>query len=153
VPRRCSVCDHPDRADIDRALAEGKTSIRGIARQFGLTEDAVLRHRDNHVPKRLIEIVEVRREMEDFDVFRKLRELEQVLTRAVARCGRTGDMRNLFAGSGRLISLYELYAKLQGVDIEPRLRAMASSMGLDPDEVVAEAQAIVNAAQNDRYGR
>lgn len=40
----CSVCSHPDRAAIDKALVSG-TSIRDIAGQFTLSRSAVSRHK------------------------------------------------------------------------------------------------------------
>ena len=48
VPR-CLVCRHPDRKDIDYAIAGGAESNRCIAIRFGLLAGAVQRHRNNHV--------------------------------------------------------------------------------------------------------
>src|SRR5215216_4659242 len=50
--RRCTVCTHQQVGAIDRALVAGRP-IRGIAKTFGASEDAVGRHRA-HLPKTLL---------------------------------------------------------------------------------------------------
>src|SRR5262249_25235065 len=45
---RCTVCDHPDRDAVDRALIDGE-SVRETAPSRGISEDAFLRHRDAHL--------------------------------------------------------------------------------------------------------
>ena len=52
MPRACSVCSHPDRAAIDKALVAGEPAPR-IAALHRVSEDALLRHRANHLPKLL----------------------------------------------------------------------------------------------------
>jgi hypothetical protein len=52
MPRTCTVCGHPQRAEIDRTIVSG-ASNRVISRQFGGSHDAVRRHRA-HLSQRLI---------------------------------------------------------------------------------------------------
>jgi transposase len=40
MPRRCTVCDHPEIHSIDQALVSGE-SYRSVAKRFGLSESAV----------------------------------------------------------------------------------------------------------------
>lgn len=48
MSRACSVCQHPERPVLDRALARGEgTVIRG--RRYGLTKDALRNHREKHL--------------------------------------------------------------------------------------------------------
>ena len=47
--RLCTVCTHPDREAIDKALVGHSTSIRGIGRQYGLKLDALRRHKAHHL--------------------------------------------------------------------------------------------------------
>src|SRR5258706_3037836 len=44
MPRLCSICAHSDRAAIDQALIRHQQSYNGIARDFGLEDDALRRH-------------------------------------------------------------------------------------------------------------
>jgi hypothetical protein len=44
VPRACTVCSHEKRYDIEERLATRQGTYRGIARTYGVSEDAVSRH-------------------------------------------------------------------------------------------------------------
>ncbi len=50
MKNRCSICNHEKRSDIEQALASSK-SLRGIAGDFGVTKDAVGRHRAHIEPR------------------------------------------------------------------------------------------------------
>jgi hypothetical protein len=53
MPRRCTVCDHPERHSIDEALVTG-APYRSVAKRFGLSESAVYRHKTEHLPAHLL---------------------------------------------------------------------------------------------------
>ncbi len=53
MPRTCTICRHDARADIDKALVV-RTPFRDIARQHGVSKDALLRHHDDHLPASLV---------------------------------------------------------------------------------------------------
>jgi hypothetical protein len=54
MPRRCSVCTHPDRETIDEALV-GATAISAISAKYrDISEDALGRHKANHLPSKLV---------------------------------------------------------------------------------------------------
>ena len=44
MSRVCTICNHKSRHAIDAALVEPGASIRGIARQFRVSDDALTRH-------------------------------------------------------------------------------------------------------------
>lgn len=47
---KCSICQHPKHNEIDKALVEPTASIRGISRQYQVSEDALQRHvKNGHV--------------------------------------------------------------------------------------------------------
>jgi predicted ArsR family transcriptional regulator len=48
---QCSICRSPRRGDIERALNTGQHSYRAVARDFGVSRDAVRRHVDGHLDK------------------------------------------------------------------------------------------------------
>ena len=50
MPPTCSVCQHPERQDIEADL-RGGTSYRDIARQRNVSKDALSRHRRNHMSR------------------------------------------------------------------------------------------------------
>lgn len=45
MPRKCSVCAHASKAEIDGRIIAGGESALSVARLFGLSKDSVLRHR------------------------------------------------------------------------------------------------------------
>ena len=51
--RQCTVCAHKDLEEINRLLL-CSDSYRDIARQFGLSKDALARHKESHIPTELL---------------------------------------------------------------------------------------------------
>jgi hypothetical protein len=47
MPRKCSVCTHASKAEIDSRIIAGGESALTIARLFDLSDDAVLRHKSH----------------------------------------------------------------------------------------------------------
>jgi len=56
VPRVCTLCSHKDRLKIDSALVS-RASIRGISRNFAVSEDALCRHKA-HVGQAIVRAIE-----------------------------------------------------------------------------------------------
>lgn len=53
MPRLCSVCVHPLRAQIDQDLLQHSQSYGGIARKYDLQDDALRRHEREHLRQSL----------------------------------------------------------------------------------------------------
>lgn len=51
MPRTCTICSHPERTAIEKALIAGDT-YRSIAVQHSVTTQALLRHKE-HIPPKL----------------------------------------------------------------------------------------------------
>jgi hypothetical protein len=51
--RRCTICDHPKRGAIDRALVDNAAGYRTVAAGFGISAEALFRHRKKHLPELL----------------------------------------------------------------------------------------------------
>ena len=58
--RPCSICHHPERKAIEMALLDGNSGYRKVAKRFGLSESAVFRHRQNHLPALLARAAEAK---------------------------------------------------------------------------------------------
>jgi hypothetical protein len=65
MPRVCTVCEHPEREAIDRALVGG-ASNRSAASLYDVSEAAVRRHKGNHLPAKLV-LAEKAAEVADAD--------------------------------------------------------------------------------------
>ncbi len=57
MPRRCTICTHEKRTDIDQALV-GRRPFRDIAGQFDVSKSALVRHHDDHLPASLVKAQE-----------------------------------------------------------------------------------------------
>ena len=57
MPRSCSVCTSPRRAEVDTALVAGE-AVTGIAARLGLSPDAVDRHARNHLRRLVAQVRE-----------------------------------------------------------------------------------------------
>lgn len=55
MPQACSICSHPEREAIEKALID-RISLRDIARQFEVSKDAVARHRWKCIKQDLAEV-------------------------------------------------------------------------------------------------
>lgn len=73
MPRKCSICTHPQRAAIESQII-AENEYRDIARQFGLSKDAVARHRETHLPAALAKAKEAADVAHGSDVLQDLRE-------------------------------------------------------------------------------
>ncbi len=112
MPRTCTVCSHPDRAEIETALVASETSFRDIARRFSVSKDAVTRHRAEHLPEKLAKAAEAD-ELADADQLKA--ELETVkadVHRLKGKAEKEGDYRTALTGCDRALKALELQAKL-----------------------------------------
>ena len=57
MPRNCTVCTSPRRAEVDTALVAGE-AVTGIAARLGLSPDAVDRHARNHLRRLVAQVRE-----------------------------------------------------------------------------------------------
>lgn len=58
MPQICSVCRHPRRLEVEKALIAG-TALRAIARQYGPSRAAITRHR-THIAGQISDATKVR---------------------------------------------------------------------------------------------
>jgi hypothetical protein len=75
MPRRCTVCDHPQRHSIDEALVED-APYRSVAKRFELSESAVYRHKSEHLPAHLLKAREVGEVARADDLLEQVRHLQ-----------------------------------------------------------------------------
>lgn len=58
MSRRCTICGHPQRAEIDGAGVAGTETIRDIAGQYRIGKSALARHFGSHVSAKLAKAAE-----------------------------------------------------------------------------------------------
>ena len=57
MARRCTICHHPDRAEIEKAMVQSEP-VRDIAARFGTSASAVQRHKTSHLAAQLAKAYE-----------------------------------------------------------------------------------------------
>jgi hypothetical protein len=75
MPRTCTVCAHPGREAIDRALLSGGSN-RCIAAHHAVSEQAVRRHKADHLPAALAKAHEAEEVSRADDLLSQVRDLQ-----------------------------------------------------------------------------
>src|SRR3954447_23338990 len=113
MPRRCTVCDHPERHSIDEVLVAG-ASYRSVAKRFGLSESAVYRHKTEHLPIHLLKAREVEELVQADNLLEQVRNLQTHALDILERAETTGDLRTALAAISQARGNLELLGKLAG---------------------------------------
>ncbi len=106
----CSVCEHPNRGEIDRAHVAGE-SLRDLAERFGRNKDTIAKHVKEHIPS----AVRAAAAADAGDTI--LNELQTLCGEAIrlqALAEKKKDFRTAMAGIRELRGLIELKARLLG---------------------------------------
>jgi hypothetical protein len=113
MPRKCSICTHPNRDAIDRALVN-RESFRNVAKQFGITVSAIHRHNDAHLPASLTKAQEARSVTQADDLLTQVKSLQSRALSILDRAESAGDLRTAIMAIREARGNLELLAKLLG---------------------------------------
>ena len=124
MPRVCTVCSHPERPAIDRALVQG-AAYSGIARRFGLSDDAVIRHKTDHLPVLLRRAYDAEETARADDLLGELRDLQATTLGILRKAERAGKLGTAVMAIGQARRNLELLAKLIGqLDTRPTVNLL-----------------------------
>jgi transposase-like protein len=154
MPRTCTVCVHPQRHAIEKALVGG-TPNRRIATQHGLSEAAVRRHADAHLPVALVQAQEAQEVAQALDVLQQLRTINGAALTVLRDARIASDGELALKAIDRILKQIELQAKLLGeLDERPVVNVLISpewlalrgrivaTLGAFPDARVALAEVL-----------
>jgi|SRR5215211_508107 hypothetical protein len=113
MPRRCTVCDHPERHCIDETLVSG-APYRTVAKRFVLSESAVYRHKTEHLPAHLLQAKEVEEVAQTDDLLEQVRNLQAHALHILQRAEKAGDLKTALAAISQARDNLELLGKLAG---------------------------------------
>ncbi len=113
MPRRCTVCDHPERHSIDEALVTG-APYRSVAKRFVLSESSVYRHKTEHLPAHLLKAREAEEVAQADDLLDQVRNLQAHALDILERAEKAGDLRTALAAISQARGSLELLGKLAG---------------------------------------
>ncbi len=131
MPRVCTVCAHQASSAINKALA-ASTPIRNLAESYGLSDQALIRHRDDHLPARIVKAQERMDVREAIDVVAQLKAINQASLAVLkdARDQRDGDLA--LKAIDRIQRQIELQAKLLGeLDDRPQVNVLIAPEWLE----------------------
>ena len=112
MPRTCTVCAHPERAEIDRALLSGEP-LRNIAERVSLSATSLFRHKA-HVSETLAKSHEATEVSRADALLGQLKHLTEDARRIQKKAEAVNDYRAALAGVRELTRLVELAARLSG---------------------------------------
>src|SRR5829696_2124613 len=139
MPRRCTVCDHPERHSIDEALVSG-APYRSVAKRFRLSESAVYRHKTEHLPTHLLKAREVEEAARADDLLEQVRHLQGHVLDILERAEKAGDLRSALAAISQARGNLELLGKLAGeLDDRPVVNLNISPEWLELRAVIVGA--------------
>jgi len=110
---RCSVCRHPDLAEIDAALVEGQSSQKIVAHYGSLSRPAVQRHKERHLPEKLVRAKQVRDLTEAGELLSRVLSVEQRARRLSIRAEDEGDIKTALQGIDRVLRSLTLQGNLK----------------------------------------
>lgn len=113
MPRQCTVCQHNEREAINRELA-GNTAIPALAAKYRVSEDALLRHKANHLPRALAKAHEAEEVAHADDLLQQVRQLRGKAVSLLLKAEAAGDYRTALAGIREARSCLELLLEVEG---------------------------------------
>jgi hypothetical protein len=113
MPRACTVCGHPERLAIERAVLAGAARA-AVARAHGVSARAVGNHAARHLSRQLVKATDVREATRADLLLDEVREAQARARRIADLAERASDYRTALLGIRQEVGCLELLAKLTG---------------------------------------
>jgi hypothetical protein len=113
MPRTCTICTHPERAAIDKALVAG-LSTYDLAALYRVSPDALSRHNAAHVPQQMAKAREAEDVGHAIDIVRQLRAINQVSVAILHEARQAGKPDIARSAIDRIQRQLELQGRLLG---------------------------------------
>ena len=118
MARTCSICSHPKRKDIEKAIALDNESIAKIAQDYAVSAFAITRHKTNHMEQKLTMLAEKVKteicEKETGGIVGQLKSLQAKALQLMDDCLMDGDRKNAIGAMREARAMVELMSKLTG---------------------------------------
>jgi hypothetical protein len=126
MPRSCTICEHPEREAIDRALV-GDSSNLSVSSLFGVSESAVRRHKANHLPAKLVMAQAAEEVAQADDLLAQMQDLQRRTLAILEAAETTKQHRTALSAIREARGNLELLAKLLGeLDERPQVNVLIS---------------------------
>ena len=140
MPRRCTVCAHPEVEAVDTALVAGEP-YRSVANRYeSLSQAAVQRHEENHLPATLAKAKDAREISRADDLLASVRGLQGRSLSILGKAEEAGELRTALSAIREARGNLELLAKLLGeLDERPVVNLNVSPEWLELRTVIVGA--------------
>jgi hypothetical protein len=139
MPRRCTICHHEERDEIDRLLSGGG-AISAIGAEWGVSTDALKRHKANHLLPEMRERLAEDPDLRDVDVLAEMKNLYHRMHNHLERVEETDNWQAIKAFHSEARADLELLAKLIGqLDERPQVNLVVSPEWLELRAVIVAA--------------
>jgi hypothetical protein len=140
MPRNCTVCTHPDKAEIDEALVAGVSSAEIAGRYRTVGERAIRRHRRNHLPEKLAKAQEAGEVAQADTLLEQVRDLQERALDILDKAEEAGELRTALGAIREARGNLELLAKLLGeLSDQPQVNVLVSPEWLELRAVIVTA--------------
>ena len=125
MPQPCTVCLHPDREAIDRALVGGEPARTVASRYVTLGRMAVQRHKENHLPATLARAQDAAEVAHADDLLGQVRDLQGKALGILEKAEGAGQLMVALAAIRETRGCLELLGKLMGeIDDRPQVNVL-----------------------------
>jgi len=140
VPRRCTVCAHPAAEDINKTLVAGEP-YRSVANRYeSLSQAAVQRHQENHIPAALAKAKAAGEVANADDLLESVRGLQERVLAILGKAEKAGELRTALSAIREARGNLELLAKLLGeLDDRPQVNVLVSPQWVELRAVIVGA--------------
>ncbi len=138
MPRTCTVCSHPERPAIDKALVSGEP-YRGIAKRYEASEAAMFRHRE-HLPATMVKAQAAGQVAQADDLLEQLQALRNKAMALLLKAEAAGDYRTALAGIREARACIETLLEVEGeLDRRPQVTIVTNPQWIEIRSVILTA--------------
>jgi hypothetical protein len=139
MPRSCTLCEHPRREEMDKALVKDSSNL-SISSLFGVSESAVRRHKANHLPAKLVMAQAAEEVARADDLLSQVKNLQDRALAILDAAEEAGELRTALGAIREARGNLELLAKLLGeLDERPVVNLNVSPQWLELRAVIIGA--------------
>lgn len=131
--RRCTVCAHDQREDIDFAIVRG-VERTAIAERYGIGRMAVVRHSDAHLSPALVRTAEVIAEADERTLVDRVKDLLGDAYDILGKGKETGDLRLAMSAMENLRRTLKLLGDATG-ELDHQQPTTVINLQTDPEYV------------------
>jgi hypothetical protein len=139
LPRSCTICEHPEREAIDRALVSDSSNL-SVSSLYDVSEAAVRRHKANHLPAKLVMAQAAEEVAQADDLLDQMQDLQRRTLAILEAAESTNQHRTALSAIREARSNLELLAKLLGeLDERPVTNILVSAEWISVRKAMMEA--------------